>query len=222
MGILGFLAAVVIPMYLHRQKYPRRELRYAILRDDAPGIWRLRIWSTSRADIPSATFDDARPIIFTFSRAVADKGPGPSMGRRATEWIAPTELAIAPQLLRTDFSSTVIFSAHEPFSLQVENSLIDVPVSRDTKVETYGIPRVEVAIRNTRTKSRISALAIVLWLTAVSFALFVLGLSVATYDDKLGEALGIPGMLLLTLSLVALLVIGLRRLFTRGRKKLRF
>ncbi|RXF85277.1 hypothetical protein CffCFBP3418_00075 [Curtobacterium flaccumfaciens pv. flaccumfaciens] len=61
-----------------------------------------------------------------------------------------------------------------------------------------------------------------LWLTAVSFALFVLGLSVATYDDKLGEALGIPGMLLLTLSLVALLVIGLRRLFTRGRKKLRF
>jgi hypothetical protein len=215
-GVLGVAAAVVIPIYLHRLRYPRRELRFAVVREPEPGFWQLRVWATGRADIPSASYDAARPIAFRLAAPSSARGEilvegGPLPDRLGLEWIDAREFQIAPQLLRSEFSCVARFFCHVHPMVTVENPLIDIPVKRDSKVESSKFKAVDYRISATKRRSQVTALKVAVWLTSGSFVLFVVGVSVYVVNEPLGLSLGTPGMLLLPVGLVMLAVIGIRR-----------
>lgn len=215
-GLLGVLAAVVIPVYLHQKNHPRRELRYAIVSAERSS-WRLMIWSTGRADIPSASFDAERPIVFTFSSPVHVI----DVHRRSHLIVSsPMEIQLPARLLHRDFTDELALTADAPFNVRVDHPLIDIPLVHDQKVEQAAAPATqERAVRKSRARAHVTLLMISLWLTSASFALFVVGLALSFVDANLGAGLGIPGMLLFPIGAIMLLIAVIRRLIIRRRSQ---
>ncbi|MBD5380520.1 hypothetical protein ACR8AL_00095 [Clavibacter sepedonicus] len=221
-GIIGVMVAFAISIYSHRQNHPKRELRYAIApwspqADTSDGtLMRLLVWSTGRADIPSAQFDSGHPIVFVFSAPVS---PQFGVTETAPQWspafTSPTEFRIPTRLLRTDFRVQVPFQASEPFLVTVSNPLIDVPILRDLKAEKTTVASQEHAIQKSRARARVSLLAIASWLTAISFITLIVGAAISGNDETLGAGIGIPGMLAFPICLALLGVAGFKRMLTR-------
>lgn len=216
---MGVLAAVVIPVYLHQKNHPRRELRYAIV-SDGQSRWRLIVWSTGRADIPSASFDAERPIVFSFSSPVRVIGGPVGTASRASLVVASsTEVHLPARLLHRDFADELVLTAVAPFDVRVDHPLIDIPLVHDGKVEQVAAPSMQArAVRRSRARAHVTLLMVSLWLTCASFALFVVGLALSFADANLGAGLGIPGMLLLPVGAVLMLIAAIRRLVARRRR----
>lgn len=219
-GLLGVLAAVIIPVYLHRKNHPRRELRYAVV-PAGERRWRLMLWSTGRADIPSSSFDAGRSVVFKFSTPVqiVEQSEDVVKGFYSDPTCA-TELFFAARLLHSDFADEVFLTAGAPFDVRVDHPLIDIPFVKDSKVEQAVAPsRQAQVVRQSRARANVSLLMVSLWLTGASFALFVLGLGLSFADADLGAGLGIPGMLLLPVGIVMFIIAMIRRLVARRKRQ---
>jgi hypothetical protein len=219
-GLLGVLAAVIIPVYLHRKNHPRRELRYAVV-PVGERRWRLMLWSTGRADIPSASFDAGRSIVFKFSSPVLVDERSEDVARGFYSDAGPaTELHFPARLLHRDFADEVFLTANAPFDVRVDHPLIDIPFVNDRKVEQAAAPSKQAqVVRRSRARANVSLLMVSLWLTGASFALFVLGLALSFADADLGAGLGIPGMLLLPVGIIMIAIAVIRRLVARRKRR---
>ena len=226
--LLSVVAAFVIPIYLHRQNHPRRELRYAVGRASTedtqrdPAALRLAVWSTGRADIPSTQFDGQHPITFSFSSPVTPLRP--TVPSHATHPWAPTvrtsqEFAIPARLIHRDFRAEFVFTPSSPFHLAVLNPLIDIRIIRDVKAESSAPATQERAINRSRARAQVSLLSIATWVTAISFVLFFIGVAVSGADSNLGAGIGGPGLLLFPVGLVLLIVAGVNRGLARSRAR---
>ncbi|MBM7026929.1 hypothetical protein [Clavibacter zhangzhiyongii] len=204
-ALLSVLAAFVIPIYLHRQNHPRREIRYAVSSASAedtqrnPTAMRLAVWSTGRADIPSTQFDGKHPITFHFSNPVAPLRPAPR-DDPAHPWepAARTnqEFVIPARLIQRDFRAEFVFVPLSPFHVTVLNPLVDIRILRDVKAEDSPPATQERAIDKSRARAHVSLLSIAAWVTVVSFLLVVVGVAVTGADKNLGAGIGGPGLLL--------------------------
>lgn len=225
-ALLSVLAAFVIPIYLHRQNHPRREMRYAIGRASAedtqldPTALRLAVWSTGRADIPSTQFDGQHPITFSFSSPVTPLRPVVP-GHAIHPW-APTvktsqEFVIPARLIHRDFRAEFVFTPSSPFHVMVLNPLVDIRILRDTKAENSPPATQERAINKSRARAQVSLLSIAAWGTGISFVLFFIGVAVSGVDSNLGAGIGGPGLILFPVGLVLLAIAGVNRLLARNR-----
>jgi len=227
-ALLSVLAAFVIPIYLHCQNHPRREIRYAVARASAedtqrdPSAMRLAVWSTGRADIPSAQFDGQHPIVFSFSSPVTAMYPAvpgdvthpwTPVARTSQEFVIPT------RLIHRDFRAEYVFTPSNPFHVQVLNPLVDIRILRDVKAEKAAPATQEREINKSRARAQVSLLVIAGWVTGISFVLFVIGVSVSAADANLGVGIGGPGLLLFPVGLVMLGVAGANRLLARYRAR---
>ena len=229
-ALVGAIAAVVLPVYVQRKDHPRRELRYGIVPADGslsdPSIggtlWRVRVWSTGRAAIPSALFDAGSSVVFTFTVPIAvllKSSPNPAGGRDVFQVASSTELRIAPQLLREDFSADVTFSAPGSFGVWIDNPLIDIQIVRDKKIETLDPARQQKVVAKSRARAHVSLMAIALWLTLVSVVMLFVGVGISSSDSVLGASIGIPAMLIVPIALVLVVVAGVRTLTRRHKAK---
>jgi len=229
-GVIGLLVAAIVPFYIQRQNHPKRELRYAVVLvknkntnfSQTGSVVKLRVWATGRADIPSALFDDHQPIIFRFSAPVTvleqDLGPGIASSR-VPKFRTPQLLYIEPQLIHQDFSISLILEPQAPFSLTIENPLVDVLIRRDIKVEGLAPARQEREVQRSKAKAHITLMSVAIWIMIATFALFVVGISVSFVDSDTGAAFGVPSILLFPVGVVLLLVAVVRRFLSKRRKK---
>jgi hypothetical protein len=221
LGLLAIASGIGIPIYLQRKEHPRRELRYAVNAISAAetsqgrgAIYSLRIWSTSRADISSMTFDDGRDLVFSASQPLMLPIEETSRGGECDPLclLDPFRIALKPQLLHTEFDTRLCFYAPHPFFLQVVNPLIDVRVVRDAKVEAAGPSREQRAVARTRKKAHVSLFGVGLSLTVFGFVLLILGVSLSYVDEALGAQFGIPSILILPVAIPMLIISGVRAL----------
>lgn len=231
LGLLAIVTGVGVPIYLQRRDHPRQELRYAVtVRTGAPTgegfsrqiapVYRLRLWSTSRADISSRTFDDGRALVFHVSGPleVLRHEPGPLHAESVLCLLNPQQIVLTPQLLHADFDSHIDFVSQHPFILTVVSPLIDVRIVRDLRVEFAGLAREQRAVIRTRKKAHLSLFTISLSLSVLGFLLLVVGVSLSYADEALGAQFGIPSVLILPVALPLLIVSGIRRLASSIRE----
>ncbi|MBD8540526.1 hypothetical protein [Frigoribacterium sp. CFBP 8751] len=214
-GLLSVIATVAIPLFVRRRDRPRREVRYGVVQV-VPGIpsqggvpvtLGLQIWSSSRADIPSATFDRGRPIAFRFSAPVEllHDGLGDwERSDRTPRLVSPSELHIEPQVMHQDFFISLTLRASEPFFLRVDNPLIDVRVVRDVKVERLAPSRQDRGIQQSRARARVSVLAVGVWAVAACLLLMVTGFFWFLADQEVGAGITTVGVLLFPFAIVLL------------------
>lgn len=223
-GLIGVVSGVAIPIYLHLKSHPKREIRYAVtpvMNGSRAGLpeWRVALWSSGRADIPSALFDSARPIVMRFSNPVSVLESTASGGLiEPFRSNSPVDLALPAQLLRQEFRAEARFSVAGWFDLSVENPIIGVELVRDRKAEGLPPARQERAVQQSKKRSRITFLRIATWLTVASFAMFVVGVTLVAVKIDAGTGIGIPGMLLTPVGLVLLAIAGIRNLIARLRE----
>lgn len=225
LGLIGIVSGVAIPVYLHFKSHPKREIRYAVA-PSAPGVtpgvyeWRVALWSSGRAEIPTALFDSNRAIVLRFSEPITFLSTTATGGviepLRST---TSTALALPAQLLRQEFRAEAQIAITGPFSVTVENPLIGVDAVRDAKAEAPAPAQQEQAVQRSKKRSRITFLRIATWLTIASFACFVLGISLALGGLDAGAGFGIPGMILTPIGLVLLAIAGIRNLVLRTRRR---
>jgi hypothetical protein len=229
-GLLTVAATALIPIVVQRRDRPRRQLRYGVVA--VPGVAtgyvahspmvKLSIWSSSRADIPSALFDANRPIIFRFSAPVAlsDSGQGPAdVSSFAPTLVSPTELHVRPQILHQDFFVSFVLVPSAPFHLAVENSLIDVRVVRDIKVESLGESRQSRGVQRSQARARLSFLAISAWILGGSVALMILGFFVFLLDAAVGTGMATAGVIIFPFAFILFAVALIRHLMKRRQNE---
>lgn len=214
-SLLSIAAAIGIPFLLHRATHPKRELRFAIVPLDAgAGTWRMVVWSTSRADIPSALYDDGRPIVFQLNPGVVPRSI--TTNSQGTPFWRNGELHLGPKLLHTDFFATAEFLAQHEFTVVVEKSLIDVPIVEDRSLASRSQDAQLRVVQRSKARARLTLRIVGLWLLAIGFGLFVVGLGLGLGGiEPLGSALGGTSLILLPSSLLILAVDALRRLAKR-------
>jgi hypothetical protein len=223
-GLLGVLAAVAIPVYLHVQSHPRRELRYAVVHElpmrlvPGPAHWRLIVWSTGRADIPSTSFDAGRPIVFRFTSPVETVATETHPSQPMLSLATSTEAHVPARLLHKDFARVLVVAVDAAFDVQVENPLIDIPIVRDLKVERATVAAQDRAVSKSRARGHITTLRVAVWVTGTSFVMFVTGLTLSLLNSPIGAGIGIPGLFLgMPVGVILLIIAGLRSLHARRR-----
>jgi len=150
-GSLAAVLAVVTSVLIYRRQFPKRRLTYSIswspllnrthdeFNDEkleiryggrpmlAPYIGLVEVFSNSRADIPTDSFDSRAPVVFDFSTEIVSASiPDP----QDLHWLASgSQLLIPAQLIRqkAGFFATVVVEG-APTTVKTTSSLIDIPV----------------------------------------------------------------------------------------------
>lgn len=152
LAVIGLVATIAVPFAIHRATHPKRRVSYFLeVRPQfpvpsPPGIpagqpqsppagWpmlvTLQMWSSGRADVSSASFDDDRPIVFQFSSALVGEPrfPDEPTYLGGFELEEPNRLRFAPALIGGGrlFSADIVVP--QPVNFLVRHPLIDVEVS---------------------------------------------------------------------------------------------
>lgn len=219
--LLGLIASVAVPLFIHRATHPARRVSYSV---DAlplgvpPGSApasrvTVRLWSSGRTDVPSSVFDSGRPITFQFATPILDDlSPAPE--HEIDGWGFAREgenrLIFPPALIGhgTEYSRTVVVT--DPVRYLMRHPLADVEM-----VRAAGGP--EPAGRR---RLRVSAMVVGAGLIALGFLVQVIATAV-TVGSGTTDYLGLGFLTLLSIAVivagvVTLLVSGIARLTRRA------
>lgn len=157
-AVVGSLAliGVAVALVAYRRQFPKRRVAYgydsrSLLRPHGlpqgdlevriqgtvvgePHFVELQLWSESRADIPSDSFDAKQPI--TFDVRAENVVPGWSAGEVAVD-IVPlasgdgVQVVVAPQLIRKRGRATVTFVTDGKPTIESKSPLIDIPLAME-------------------------------------------------------------------------------------------
>lgn len=168
-GVLA-LSAVVVAILAYRRQFPRRQLQYSVeaiplLQGDisvrhqdlrvvmngseiaTPYVLSVNVWSKSRADIPSAAFDNQDPISFSVSVPMFVTGttmrPSDDIG---FDWdgvnvsAGVREARVLPQLIRRRSRGQFTAVTEGKPEVTVADSLIDIKLKHVSKDEAFSAP----------------------------------------------------------------------------------
>jgi hypothetical protein len=172
-GVGALVAAVVVPIGIYRRQSPKRELWYSVssygflssqipelsaritvhldgkpLAD--PHVTTFRLWSTGRADIPSADFDGGKPLIFNLGTRFLSLVGQREKNEHADVMVRINEsgtFSVGPVLLRRTYGTELRMVTDGPPKEEVvlTNPLVDIEVRRVEDLEALSRQRAKNA-----------------------------------------------------------------------------
>jgi hypothetical protein len=228
--ILGLIVSIALPLYVNAQRHPRQQVRYHV--EQSPitppasakphlgaigleGVDLVKVaitlWASGRADIPSAAFDDGRPLVFEFISPIADsvlekkkfdiEGWGFSR-------VGLSQIVLNPCLIGRgiEFKSQVVVAA--PGEYRMRHPLTDIEVIRDPN-----LPKLPTANRF-HFRVRITALRVGVAITILGFLLSVIGTIVSAASTTAGLGLIVAGYFIVFPGLIVVAIAAIIRLVT--------
>lgn len=225
LAAIGLLAAIAVPVAIHRAAHPKRRVSYHLAQRPAspipasPGVVPTRfevppgwpmivtvtLWSSGRADISSKAFDSKQPIVFQFSSPILEDGAPVQdpTGFGGFEREGTNRLVIRPSRLGRDTVHWKEVVVASPVEYLVRHSLVDVEVA-ESRVTPHRQGAGPGAPNLLRSGAFWGVLQIVL-----SFALIIM--TVALDSSGAFAWVTVIGSLLLFTGMLTLIVVGLVR-----------
>lgn len=229
LAVIGLIAAVAVPVAIHRATHPKRRVSYFVSarpqvpvplppgqrdarRMTPPPGWpmlvTLSVFSSGRADVPSALFDGGRPIAFRFGSPIrgvkTDPAEFPGFGGFEIE--DADRLVFPPTLIGADRTFTAEVAVDWPVTCTVRHPLIDVQV-----LETHTPPDRTRATAGTRRFTHNGMFWGVAQLV-LGFALMVIAVAVASAGAPIVVPLALAYTLLIMSGAATIAITAVARL----------
>lgn len=172
-GVGAIVAAVAVPIGIYRRQSPKRELWYSVtsysflssripelsarvtVQLDGkpmadPYVTTFRLWSTGRADIPSANFDGDKPLIFNLGTRLLSLVGQREKDEHADVMVRIDEsgtFSVGPVLLRKSYATElrVVTDGPPKDDVVLTNPLVDIEVRRVEDLEAVARGRAKYA-----------------------------------------------------------------------------